>query len=147
MEYNKQTLLHKAVLLGRGVLVFAILLAVVAGVFWGGYHRYPNVAEWAGDVDDPMSRVRLLENDTIYVRISMSSDSEEDEESEDIIKYTVEDILGEVKPVFPTDWNTNYVVEKIKDQEDLIYITIDDEQVLYCAENTKNPLLQQLLET
>jgi hypothetical protein len=146
MEDCKKTGLQKAALFARGAVVFVILLAVVAGLCWMGYHRYPNVADWAGETDDFMSGVYLRETDRFYVRITMSDESDEEgEDGEEIIKYTVEKVLGEVTPAFPMDWNTNYVVEKIKDEEDLVYITIDDEQVLYCAEDTDNPLLQKLL--
>ena len=143
MEDNKRINVQKAMLLVRGAVVFVVLLAVVAGVFWMGYHRYPNVADWAGEDDDFMSCLYLRESDRFYVRVPVSD--EEGEETEEVIQYTVENVLGEVCPAFPMDWNTNYVVEKIKDEEDLVYVIIDDEKVLYCAEDTKNPLLQKLI--
>ena len=146
MDDKKKLILHKAALIGKGLVVFAILFAVVAGLFWGGYHRYSNVVEWAGEESDPMRCVRMVENDRLYIRAKVEDESTGDEgDTPQIIRYTVDEVLGEVKPVFPRDWNVNYVVEHIKDQDDLIYIIIDGEQVLYYAEDTDNPLLKDLM--
>lgn len=126
MNDKRKTLLHKLWLLGRGVLVFVILLGTLAAVGWFSYHRYPDVARWEGSADDPTEAVRLLETDALYVRMM---DPSEDTE---VIgpSYPSDRRLGEVKRSLFA-WNTAYIVEHVKDREDLLYVIIDGQKVLY----------------
>lgn len=128
--------LQKAALIGRGVAVFLVLLILLGGLFWGGYHRHANVAVRAGEPDDPLSRIRLVETNQVYIRLY--------ELDEDSIASPVDQIMGEVKPEFPTDWSRNYVIEHIEDEEELLYVTVDGKRVLYYAEGISPKRLEML---
>ena len=128
MSDKPKTLLHKGLLLGRGVLVFVVLLAVLLGTTWLCYHRYPDVARWEGTQEDPMKMIRLSETDMLYIRVGDPSDAGENEVGP---SYPSDRRLGEVKPTSLRQWNTAYIVEHIKDREDLLYVIIDGQKMLY----------------
>ena len=148
MEEVKMINRQKLMLVLRGLAVFAVLLALLFGLNWAGYHRYANVAVREGEPEDALRKVRLVETDTLYIRLDApeKTPDEEDNLTADLVDYVVDEVLGEVKPASLSEWNKNYVVEHIKDREDLIYVVIDGERVLYYDENMPADLVAILQE-
>ena len=149
MEEKKMLNRQKLLLILRGVAVFAVLLVLLFGLNWAGYHRYANVAVREGEPEDALRQVRLVETDTLYIRLDgpeKDPDDTSDDVTAELIDYTVDEVLGEVKPASLSDWNKNYVVEHIKDRDDLIYIVIDGDRVLYYSEDISPDLLEMLKE-
>ena len=150
MEEKKMINRQKILLVLRGVAVFAVLFVLLFGLNWVGYHRYANVAVREGDPGDTLRKIRLVETDTVYIRLDVPQRNPDesdpsDDMTADLIDYTVDEVLGEIKPVL-ADWNKNYVVEHIEDREDLIYVVIDGERVLYYDEDMSPALLDMLKE-
>lgn len=148
MEEKKMINRQKLLLILRGVAVFAVLLVLLFGLNWAGYHRYANVAVREGEPEDALRQVRLVETDTLYIRLDAPEkdpDDTDDDVTPDLADYyTVDEVLGEVKPASLSEWNKNYVVEHIKDRDDLIYLVIDGKRVLYYSEDISPDVLEIL---
>ena len=80
-EKNKKN--KRALLTLRAVIIFAVLAAVIAVIYWAGYDAYPDVARWS----EPGYRDALIMDGKTYRLDGVTSTK----------KYPLKDLLGEVE--------------------------------------------------
>ena len=126
---------RRALLTLRAVIIFAVLAAVIAVIYWVGYDAYPDVAQWS----EPGYRDALVMDGKTYRLDGVTS----------IKKYPIQDLLGEVEddgvdeiteasteaPTdHPTDKPDDPIVDTVPEEtesESETYDTLPDEVVSF----------------
>jgi hypothetical protein len=132
VKMNKTELKRPLIIL-RALVVFAVILAVLAGVYWISYHHYKDVAYWSGDVS---LRDTLVYDGNEYKYAGKWGEGEFRESS-----YKFDDIIGEVTPVDKlASFGELVRISSVEKYPDLVIVTYEDgsDHVFYKA-GTVNP--------
>lgn len=123
--------MKKAHFLPRALILFAVFLAIGAGILRFAHHHYKNIA----DREDPASMEVLIYEDGIYYLAGEIGDLGMASK-----KFPKNEILGEVTPDGFFDMTAPLVVWSVEGKANFLIVTTEtDKELLYYHESVDNP--------
>lgn len=125
-------------LLVRGLLIFLVILALFAGLWWFCLHHYGNAGAWAGDEPDIKSDI-LYEDKVFHLAGKVGAYGLTSG------KFMKTDLLGEIRPAGKDALTDTYLLYTVKnnkrviDERYMIVVYSDGVSYVYYLDGEENP--------